>query len=232
MLERELPLERALFYMLNGSDSPTMDHFMWLYSGKWTWLLFYLCIFVVVIYKYKNNWKEYVFLFLMIAILITLCDQIASGIFKPFFERLRPTYHPDFKDQVEIVSGYRGGRYGFISSHATNVFGFATFTALLFRHRIYTVVLFIHALITIYSRVYLGVHFISDVLAGALVGVITGFLVYKLYIYIRRQYISTNDQKPDHPVYSKKEIFAICSSYILTVILILLFNNLLIKKIN
>jgi len=107
-----------------------------------------------------------------------VCDQVASSFFKPLFERFRPTHHPDFKEMVDIVNGYRGGRYGFISSHATNSFGLAVFISLLFRHRRVTISVVCWALLNSYTRIYLGVHFISDILAGIIVGTILAFLLY------------------------------------------------------
>jgi undecaprenyl-diphosphatase len=178
MLERELHWERDWFFALNGSDSAFWDAFFWLYSEMWIWIPFYLCVLFCVIYR--RPVREILLTIAALVLVVVLCDQISSGFFKPFFHRFRPTHHPDFKELVDIVYGYRGGRYGFTSSHAANTFGFAVFSSLLFRHRIYTFTALLFAFLTAYSRVYLGVHFISDVAVGALTGVVVGAGIYYL----------------------------------------------------
>ncbi|GHU93091.1 hypothetical protein FACS1894155_12950 [Bacteroidia bacterium] len=145
------------------------------------------------------------------------------------FERFRPTHHPDFKDQVHILFGYRGGRYGFASSHASNAFGFAMFTTLLFRNKWFSLLLFTHALITAYSRVYLGVHFISDVIAGALIGIFTGILIYKLYLSGRKKLIIKETNEPVIPRYNPKEVIYVYCTYFLIIVTLLIFNNQLVK---
>jgi undecaprenyl-diphosphatase len=179
MLENELELERELFFFLNGSDSAFWDTFWWTVSGKWVWLPLYAILLFFLVYKQPA--KVIICRIIAIILVIVLCDQIASGIFKPLFHRFRPTHHPDFQAQVDIVRGYRGGLYGFMSSHAANTFGLATFTALLFKNKWFTFVIVTFAVMNSYSRIYLGVHFVSDVVAGALLGIAVGFGIYKLY---------------------------------------------------
>ncbi|MDR3060860.1 MAG: phosphatase PAP2 family protein [Dysgonamonadaceae bacterium] len=229
MLEKILPYEESFFYSLNGSDSCLMDHFIWLFSYKFTWIPLYLCFFILFIYKYRNNWKEYVLIFVSLFLVILICDQVASGILKPMIERYRPTHHPDFKDHVRILFGYRGGLYGFASSHASNAFGFATFTVLLFRNKWFSLLLFTHALITSYSRIYLGVHFISDIVAGALIGIFTGILIYKLYLYGRKKLIIKDKDESVIPRYNFKEVLGVYCTYFLIITFLLIFNNQLVK---
>ncbi|MFA7494029.1 MAG: phosphatase PAP2 family protein, partial [Proteiniphilum sp.] len=78
---------------------------------------------------------------------------------KPLIVRPRPSYYPGIMEYVRIVNDYRGGGvYGFVSGHASNSFGFAILSTLLFKNRIYSIVVFIWATIMAYSRIYLGVH--------------------------------------------------------------------------
>ena len=229
MLERILPYERSAFFFLNGSESELLDNFMWMCSHKLTWVPLYLCLFIIFVYKYRNNWKEYVLIFVSIFFVILICDQVASGILKPMFQRFRPTHHPDFKDQVDFIFGYRGGRYGFASSHASNAFGLAMFTALLFRNKLFSITIFAFAAITAYSRIYLGVHFISDIVAGTLIGIITGILIYKLYIFARKKLITEKIHAPAIPKYTNKEAISACLTWLLIIVSILIFNSQLVK---
>ncbi|MDH6303822.1 undecaprenyl-diphosphatase [Parabacteroides sp. PF5-5] len=222
MLEDILHYEREMFFMLNGSDSPFFDRFMWLYTGKVVWLP--LAVLILVILIYKKNWRESLLILLAIALVITLCDQFASSICKPLFTRFRPTHHPDFMNQVDVVFGYRGGRYGFISSHAANAFGFAIFISLLFRYTIFSWAMFLWAGLTAYSRVYLGVHFISDIIPGMLAGLLFGFLVYKLYLFARARIVDGAGEKPPQLLYSKPQKLLIVFGILFTVLNLLLFN--------
>lgn len=135
MIEKILIYERDAFFALNGSDSAFLDRFMWIFTGKAVWLPLAFLILLVLIYK--KNWRESLLVLLAIVLVVTLCDQFASHVCKPIFTRFRPTHHPDFMDQVKIVFGYRGGLYGFISSHAANAFGFATLMALIMRDKLF-----------------------------------------------------------------------------------------------
>ena len=186
MLEQWLVWEREAFFWLNGSDYPFLDHFMWLYSGKVVWLP--LALFILYVLCYKRDWRQSFLLLLMIALTITLCDQFASHVCKPLCMRYRPTHHPDFMAQVKVVFGYRGGLYGFISSHAANAFGFAMLLTLILKNKALGFSLFFWATLTAYSRIYLGVHFITDIIPGVLSGLCFGALVYVLYGWLRKRF--------------------------------------------
>ena len=220
MVEKILVYERDLFFMLNGSDSPFLDRFMWLYSGKAVWLP--LAFFILVVLLYKKKWRESILILLAIVLVITLCDQFASHVCKPIFTRFRPTHHPDFMDQVKTVFDYRGGRYGFISSHAANAFGFATFMSLLFRYRLFTWTIFLWAALTAYTRVYLGVHFISDIVPGAIAGVFFGWLVYWLYVKVRPVVTGTSSNACE--LYSTGQKRLIIYAIFIAVLIIAVFN--------
>ena len=172
---------------------------------------------------YKKNWRESLLVLLAIVLVVTLCDQFASHVCKPIFTRFRPTHHPDFMDQVKIVFGYRGGLYGFISSHAANAFGFATLMALIMRDKLFGWTIFFWAVLTAYTRVYLGVHFISDIVPGAVSGVFFGYLVYKLYSFGRSKLLPVEVNNRE-PLYSKKRIRLIVYAIYVTILIIIIFN--------
>ncbi|MDR1980733.1 MAG: phosphatase PAP2 family protein [Tannerellaceae bacterium] len=226
MLEAILEYERELFFILNGCHTPFLDRFMWLYSGKTVWLP--LAVFIVGVLIYKKNWRESLLIVLAIALVILLCDQFASHLCKPLFARFRPTYHPEFMDQVKTVFDYRGGRYGFISSHAANAFGFAMFMSLLFRYRIFTWTIFLWAALNAYTRIYLGVHFISDIIPGAIVGLVLGYLVYIVYVRIRKRMVCRVGEEALPEIYSKRRKLLIVFGILMTVLILLACNSVLI----
>ena len=195
MLENILDYERALFLKLNGAHSLFGDQFMWLFTGFIAWIPVAVSFFVILFYANRKRWKETLLIIVALALTIALCDLFASTLCKPFFARFRPTYHPDFKNDVTTVFGYIGGQYGFISSHAANGFGFATLTSLIFRNRFYTLTLYLWAIVYVYSRIYLGVHFISDIIPGILTGLFIGWVVYKLFVLVHKTlFIAKNDR--------------------------------------
>lgn len=118
---------------------------------------------------------------LAIALCILLADQGASSVAKPLFMRYRPAHDPMIMYSVDIVNGYRGGLYGFFSSHASNTFAVATFVSMLIRQRCLSILLFCWALANCWSRAYLGVHYVGDLLAGTLWGLIVGYSIYHLW---------------------------------------------------
>ncbi|HML65195.1 MAG TPA: phosphatase PAP2 family protein [Dysgonomonas sp.] len=185
MLEKILPYERELFFLINGSHTGFTDSIMWLYSGGVIWVP--MAILILFLLVYRQRWREWLPVLIAIAIMFVLCDQFASTVCKPYFARLRPTHYPGIEEHVRTLYGYAGGRYGFISGHAANAFGFASLTAFLFRNRYYSIMIYVWAFIMAYSRVYLGVHFVSDVVAGAIAGFSIGSLVYGMYLLYRKK---------------------------------------------
>ena len=220
MLEQILEYERGAFLWLNGNHNSFWDSFMWIYTGQIVWIPV-LLLFIFLLF-YKQDWKEPLLIVLSIVLVITLCDQISSSIFKPFFMRFRPTHHPDFMNYVHIVNEYRGGKYGFISGHATNAFGFATFALLLFRNHLFTVTILIWSTLMAYTRIYLGVHFLSDIIPGALVGMLLGFSVYKLYVLLRRKLLKTNIKADEIHLRSRQKLMIL--GLYATIIFILIYS--------
>ncbi len=182
-------IDYRLLLALNGSDSIFCDSVMWDISRIGLWLPLY-AILVIVVWR-NNKWREAMFIYLAIAVTILMADQIASGVMKPYFHRLRPTHDPLIGDMIDTVRDYRGGLYGFCSSHASNTFALATFMTLLMRHLWLSVSLFGWASVCSYSRMYLGVHFPSDILCGALLGVACALFVYGTLVFIKSYLPST-----------------------------------------
>ncbi len=185
MIQTFLEIDRSLLLFFNGAHSSYWDEVMWIYTGKIIWIPLVLSIIYVLLRA--GGWRETLWTLFIVALLVVACDQFSSSICKPFFERLRPARDPDIASYIYIVNDYRGGMYGFFSSHASNAAGIVTFTSLLFRNRLYTVTAIIWALITCYSRMYLGVHYPSDIIAGILWGVIVAIIAYKFYLLGRKK---------------------------------------------
>lgn len=180
MLEILKNLDTQLFVFLNGLNSPFWDQLMWWFSGKFFWIPMYLIIVGYIIYKQK--WKAIITL-IFIALVVTLADQISVHGFKEVFQRLRPCHTPELKNMVHLVNNKCGGQYGFVSSHAANTFAVALFLKMLIKNKYFSIFIILWAAVVSYSRIYLGVHFPFDVLGGAALGGIIGFLIYHLYVF-------------------------------------------------
>ena len=141
-----------------------------------TWLPLYAVLIGFLAWRYRN-WRTVLLIVLGFVVAVGLSDYISSGILKPWVCRLRPTHDPAI-DPVRLVRGYAGGLYGFCSSHASDTMAVAMLFSLIWRNKIATACLMTWVALNCYSRMYLGVHYPSDILAGLLIGSLMAALVY------------------------------------------------------
>jgi undecaprenyl-diphosphatase len=166
-----------LFLFLNSLHSDFFDTLMWYASATRTWIPLYMLI-LFLMYR-QLGWRRFLLMALGLALCVLLADRISSGFFKPLVARLRPTHA--LGDAVHTVRDYRGGRYGFVSSHAANMFAIAVYSLLVVRRKYFTVFMLLFALFVSYTRIYMGVHYPLDIICGGLLGAGTGWGVATLY---------------------------------------------------
>jgi len=174
MLER---LDQQLFLFLNSLNTPFWDQVMHSVSGKIIWAPLYIAILVYLGFKYK---RKFLIIILFIILAAALADQ-TSVIIKNAVQRFRPCHEPSLEGLVHIVRDECGGKFSFVSSHASNSFNVALISLLFIKKRWFTISILLWASVVGYSRVYLGVHYPGDVICGAILGILIGWSVYSLY---------------------------------------------------
>ena len=170
-------IDKQLFLFVNSAHSPFWDPIMYFLSRLVVWIPLYLVLLIYLGFKYK---RRFLILILFIAAAITLSDQI-SLVLKNITLRLRPCHDPSLEGLVHLVKGECGGMYSFVSSHAANTFNVALLSLLLIRKTWYSVFILLWSSSISYSRIYLGVHFPGDVLAGAILGALIGWMMYIMF---------------------------------------------------
>lgn len=195
-MEEVISFDQQLLLTLNGSESTYLDNIFLMVTRTGTWIPLVLVLLYIL---FKNRpWREVLFIIVSMALLILITDRFSSGFCKPFFHRFRPSHEPMLEGLVDLVEGHRGGLYGFISSHAANTFGVCAFLSLYFRQRLTTFTLILWACLSSYSRIYLGLHYPGDILAGALFGLLAGGGIYGLLLLVSARWLEP--LRPEWPI--------------------------------
>ena len=202
--------DTLLTLFFNGSENVYLDGFVMLATKAWIWIGLYIAILYVVFRT--HDMQRFLGILFGILLCVLIADQVSSGIVKPLVARYRPTHSPEIMHLTDIVCGYRGGMYGFFSSHASNTMAIATFLSQKNRKRSITFTLLAWSLLNCWTRLYLGVHYCSDILVGILFGCFTGSVIYILYYFF---VIKQTRQQ-----YTTKEVSLIPTAFCLTLIIL------------
>ncbi|RKF03006.1 undecaprenyl-diphosphatase [Tenacibaculum lutimaris] len=183
MIENIIQKDKEFLIYLNNLGSEQWDGFWLTITNQFSWTpLFALILYLV--FKYYG-WKKGLFTIIFLTLLVTFSDQFTNFI-RGVFERLRPNNDPEIKDVLRTL--IRPQSYSFVSGHATTSTVVTVFMILLLKKHVeYIKFLVLFPLIFAYSRLYLGVHFPIDILAGFINGTIIGLLAYKLYDLLDRR---------------------------------------------
>ena len=195
MLEQLLHIDTEVLLVINGWHAPWVDTLMWIISAKATWIPLYLLLIGLLVWRYRKpamtsvKWLQRVpacvVMIVVIGLAVGAADFIASGILKDLVARPRPTRVPELEGVLHLVNGYRSGRYGFVSSHAANTMACALLFSLIWRNKIATYGLMLWVAANCYSRMYLGVHYPTDILGGLMVGALVAVVVYAMLVRYR-----------------------------------------------
>lgn len=185
MLDQLIAQDKELFLFLNHLGSPTWD---WMWRGithELTFVPLYALL-LYLIYR-KLGLQTLIVSVIIIALMITFTDQI-TNLFKHTIKRPRPCRAEDIMDQVRFLAA-RCGRYGFFSGHSSNSMAAAIFSGLLLRPYFKNLIFVLMgwSLIVAYSRIYVGVHYPLDIVCGLTFGALSGFMFYKLMLYVLKR---------------------------------------------
>jgi undecaprenyl-diphosphatase len=192
MIDQLEKYDQQITIWINQMNAPWLTEVMWNISSLTPFLLLILAATFYAIRKIGFAQTGLMIVFLIVA--IALADRISVEAFKNVVQRFRPSHNLDFGHLLNLYQHpngefYMGGKYGFISSHAANFGALVTFLILAFKpKKLFILILLFTHLLIIYSRVYLGVHYLGDVVAGSLLGVVCGWVAYRLYFWMKSKF--------------------------------------------
>ena len=186
-------IDRGLLAFFNGSDSLFMDNLVVTLTSGLTWIPLYLSLLYVVI-KNNETMKQIMLIIGCVCLCIVISDGVVDFLVKPLVGRFRPSHDPLIKYSIDVVDGMRSTSYGFFSAHASNTCCIAVFFSLLIRNKIFVIAMSAWSLINCWTRMYLGLHYPSDVY-------IKSYLrIHPDFNYISSQYTSTGYNRVDSDV--------------------------------
>lgn len=182
--------DKAVTVALNFDGGRFADMAFSTLSSRLIWVLPALWLLYRIVFVRRYGLWQVCAVFMGLALTVALCDQMSASVFKPLFMRLRPSHADGVRELLHYVGTYRGGLYGFVSSHAANAFGAAMYASLLLKKKAFTVFIFCFAAAVGYSRIYLGVHYLGDVIGGAVLGSMLGLLVFRCMKFVSGRFLS------------------------------------------
>lgn len=206
-------LDRQVTMAINGFNSAYMDNAMWMATSVMSWVLMLLAFLWILRNK---GWRGAVAAIVAVALTILFIDQLTSGLIKSMVGRLRPSHNPALAATIHLVNGYQGGMYGFVSGHAGNSFGIALIMSLMLRYRPATIAMMLWAALQCYSRMYLGVHYMGDIVCGTILGLMVAAVVYWLMKFLYRRVGSF----PAMPTFTRSDGQAMTASVLVTMLTI------------
>ena len=193
MFEQLIRFDKQAFLKLNRDWTSALQDSLipWLRHAEF-WYPFYLFLLAFILFNFRRQSR---FLLAAIAVNVTASDMISARLVKSAFQRLRPCNDPEMLGQLILRVPHCSGGYSFVSSHACNHFAIATLLFLVFRPVFGNKMawIFLWAGMIAYAQVYVGVHFPLDVICGALLGTLIGWLCYRLFYWLAGNQVLSAD---------------------------------------
>ena len=186
-LQQVIDADTSLLLLLNGCHNEATDLLMWAVSSRLSWLL-PACALIAI--SVRHGWRQALLVIATLATAVLIADQLSSGLIKHTVCRPRPSHNTDLMSTIHILNDYRGGMYGFTSSHAANSVAVAVALGSVMKNRALLVVMLLWALLQSYSRIYLGVHYPGDILGGIIVGTLAGWAAWAIFSWLKRRFFA------------------------------------------
>ena len=202
-----------------GSDSSFVDHLAYRLTDPLVWVPVFLMLFYIVLHNH-NNRRERLVCIAAVCVVMALSAGVCNLIVKPLVCRVRPCNVPELREMFHVVKGYAENNYSFFSSHSANYTALATFFIFLVRHRIMTAVMVCLALVNMWTRLYLGQHYLSDICVGMMWGVISGYIGWQVY----KKYSHQEHQKTDSAPtgFLQRDIYLTALVFVATILFVIL----------
>lgn len=176
---------------LFGSQSGFLDHIALLMTNAYVWIPMFLALFLLIV-KNHDNMQQILLCLACVALCIFLASGTANLVVKPMVERIRPCNEPQYKYLAQIAGNMHERDFSFFSSHAANTMAVATFFLLLVRSALLSIVLYTWSFLNMWTRLYLGQHYLTDILAGLVWGIVSALVAYALFRKIFKSISSSN----------------------------------------
>ena len=188
MLERIIEKDHQLFLYLNGLGNESWDSFWMTITNMYTWFPLYAVLIGLLFYFF--SWKKVLLIFIFVMLGVLISDQ-TTNLLKDTTMRLRPCHEDIFSDIMRRVKAGCGGKHGFVSGHSSNHFFVALFLGFIFKTKLKWAMypFIIWAMFIAYSRVYIGVHYPTDITLGALLGITVAMILLPFYFRIEKKYL-------------------------------------------
>ena len=201
--------DKTLLMVFNGSHCPFVDRLAVTLTCGYMWILLYIALLLLVI----NNHKTVVQISLVIGM------ALLAIVLSPIHDIL-------MQDSVQVVNNYRAEGYSFFSAHASNTMAVAVFFSLLVKDRLFACTLITWALVNCWTRLYLGVHYPSDIIVGVVWGRVSGLFAYTMYNKVKdtRSVRASDDAATTDMAYRRSDINTVISVMALLVIFAIIFS--------
>ena len=182
-LDTIIEKDKELFVFLNALGVESWDQFWIVITNQFSWIPLFAFLLFLVFKGY--GWKQGVAIIVVVTLLVTFSDQFVNFI-KDYFGRLRPNNDPTINEIIRILKKPKS--FSFVSGHSTTSFAVTTFMILtLKKYYKHPFLLLIWPILFAYSRIYVGVHFPVDIFIGMLLGILEGYVFYKISLSILRK---------------------------------------------